>query len=369
MAEKLYKKALRKLGLYDAAARLYSKAQASKRRKAYEEMKATGEAPMPSRILFEPTQRCNLRCKMCFFNRDMTVKPQEMTNEQIKKVFDGLGTAKFVNLIGGEILVRPDIFDIMDYLKSKGMEIQIGTNGTMITEENAGKFNDSITAATFSIDGGKELHNSIRGTDFAFDNTVRGIALIKDRIPVYVVAVIQDDNIDHLPEIVKLVADMGVKNLTFEFERKYTPDELDESARLMGMSKDNFHLSVCESGKRSYGVDTLRQKLDEAVAKGKELGVKVGFYPSFLRDEVENCYNGTLRENGKYICKYLFTGRIDPQGNLIHCYAIRKAFGNLLDKPLAEIWNSEEMKEFRKRLLGNNLLPLCETCLHKEKVE
>ncbi len=371
MAEKLFKKLLKKSKLYYPAASLYNRYNSMKRKRAYKKMKETGEAPLPKRILFEPTQRCNLRCKMCFFNRDMTVKPNEMTLDEIKKIFDRIKFAKFVNLIGGEVMLRKDIFDIMDYLKSIGVEIQLGTNATMINESNAERLrsNPNITAITTSIDGDRELHNSIRRTDFAFDNTIQGMKLVKDKIPTYVVSVVMDDNVEQLPNIVKLMGEVGIKNLTFEYERKYTEDELEEASRLMGFPKEAFPLSISKNSSRRYKAELLREKLEESLRLGKSLGVNVGLFPSFLLKDLDNCYNETLRENGKYLCKFLFVGRIDPQGNLIHCHAIRKAFGNLLEKSFEEVWNSEEMKEFRKKLLSNNLLPICETCLYMERLK
>ncbi len=53
---------------------------------------------------------------------------------------------------------------------------------------------------------------------------------------------------------------------------------------------------------------------------------------------------------------------IAPNGDLIHCFAIRKSFGNILSEPFETLWNSEEAKGFRKQLIKNNLTPLCESC-------
>lgn len=370
MAEKLFKRLLKKTGLYNTAASFYNRYNSMKMKRIYRKMKETGEAPMPSRFIFEPTQRCNLRCKMCFFNRDMTVKPNELTLEEIKRIFSGIKSLKFVNMIGGEVLLRRDFFDIIDFFRSRGVEIHIGTNATMVNERNIQRFksNPNITAVTTSIDGDRELHNSIRRTDFAFDNTIKGVNMIKGNIPVYVVSVITDDNVEKLPDIVRIIANSGIKNLTFEYQRKYTDEELEECSKLMGIPKEDFPLSIWDTKKRSFKMEKLREKLEEAIEVGKALGINVGFYPSFLLDDIENCYNETLRENGEYFCKYLLTGRVDPQGNLIHCYGIRKSFGNLLEKPFIELWNSDEMRKFRKRLLNNNLLPICETCLHMKKM-
>jgi len=54
--------------------------------------------------------------------------------------------------------------------------------------------------------------------------------------------------------------------------------------------------------------------------------------------------------------------RIDPQGNVIFCPYLRRSFGNLVEQPAAEIWNSSTMRQFRVWLLENNLLPICQRC-------
>jgi radical SAM protein with 4Fe4S-binding SPASM domain len=274
-------------------------------------------------------------------------------------------------MVGGEVMLRKDFFDILDYFKSIGMEIQIGTNGTLINEENAEKLksNPNITAITFSIDGTKELHNSIRRTDFAFDNTIHGIKLVKNKIPTHVVTVLMKDNVNCIHDIVRLMNEIEVKNLTFEYERKYSKNELEESAKMMNLTKEDIPVSLTENKDHGYSVELLKEKLRECLDLGKKLGVNVGFFPKFLYEDLEDCYNETLRSNGLYLCKCLFTGRIDPQGNVIHCYAIRKSFGNLFEQSFEQIWNSDGMKEFRKKLLNNNLLPICETCLYMERVK
>jgi len=61
-------------------------------------------------------------------------------------------------------------------------------------------------------------------------------------------------------------------------------------------------------------------------------------------------------------CGHMSTVRIDPEGNVVFCQLIRKKFGNLLEQPLSEIWNSDELKGFRKTLMENNLLPVCKRC-------
>lgn len=58
----------------------------------------------------------------------------------------------------------------------------------------------------------------------------------------------------------------------------------------------------------------------------------------------------------------MFLGRINAQGEVIFCPFIKKPFGNLLEQSFEEIWNNEEFKQFRKKLVKNNLAPVCSRC-------
>ncbi len=53
---------------------------------------------------------------------------------------------------------------------------------------------------------------------------------------------------------------------------------------------------------------------------------------------------------------------IAPDGDVLHCYVIRKSFGNIGERSLADMWNSPEAARFRLDLLGQNLTPICENC-------
>lgn len=94
------------------------------------------------------------------------------------------------------------------------------------------------------------------------------------------------------------------------------------------------------------------------------MGVFVGIMPYFWRDNLDKYYYGTARLYMRLVCTKMLSSviRLDHQGNVYHCGAIRKSFGNLLETPLDEIWNSEEYRDFRKKMTENNLLPICARC-------
>ena len=87
---------------------------------------------------FELTPRCNFDCKMCYIhNQDSNkMKDRELTTEQWKRIFDEAYDAgmMFVNLTGGECLLRDDFKELYLHLWNKRIMITVLTNGLLIDD-------------------------------------------------------------------------------------------------------------------------------------------------------------------------------------------------------------------------------------------
>ncbi|UCC95668.1 MAG: radical SAM protein [Candidatus Omnitrophota bacterium] len=93
----------------------------------------------PLRAIIELTYKCNHRCLHCYNSMDKN--KSELSTKEILSVLDqliGMGTVR-VTFTGGEIFTRPDIMDIVFYSRSKGFQVTLMTNGSLITEEIADK--------------------------------------------------------------------------------------------------------------------------------------------------------------------------------------------------------------------------------------
>ena len=67
-------------------------------------------SPMPFKLTFILTYRCDCRCRMC--NIWQRKVENEMTAEEIERFFRKNRGFAWVNLSGGEIFTRPDLSDI-----------------------------------------------------------------------------------------------------------------------------------------------------------------------------------------------------------------------------------------------------------------
>ncbi|MBL9113798.1 MAG: radical SAM protein [Verrucomicrobiaceae bacterium] len=123
------------------------------------------------------TRTCNLRCVHCYSDSQAMNYPGELSWEQMESVIDDLSAYQVPSLLlsGGEPLIHPRFFDIVDKATAGGLKLTISTNGTLITPEKAARLKAANVAYVgISLDGIGEVHDQFRRKEGAFDGAVRG---------------------------------------------------------------------------------------------------------------------------------------------------------------------------------------------------
>jgi len=171
-------------------------------------------APPGPVVIWNLIRRCNLTCKHCYsISADIDFKGELSTNE-VFTVMDDLKSFGVPVLIlsGGEPLLRPDIFDISRRAKAMGFYVGLSSNGTLIDEHNIDAIADiGYDYVGISIDGNKKTHDLFRRKDGAFDASMQGIRLCRDRdIKVGLRFTMTEDNATELPDMLQLMTDEGV---------------------------------------------------------------------------------------------------------------------------------------------------------------
>ena len=123
-------------------------------------------------VLLELTNRCNLRCPVCFASAGEQV-PKDLSPEEIGKQYDLLmerGGPFNIQLSGGEPTMRDDLPEIIALGKSKGFTFfQLNTNGVRLAKEEgyAKKLADAgVSVAFLQFDGlDDEIYQTLRGCD------------------------------------------------------------------------------------------------------------------------------------------------------------------------------------------------------------
>ncbi|MEI6178088.1 MAG: radical SAM protein, partial [Verrucomicrobiota bacterium] len=123
------------------------------------------------------TRTCNLRCVHCYSDSNAQQYPGELTWEQMQTVVKDLAAYQVPSLLfsGGEPMIHPHFFDLVDMSTELGLKLTISTNGTLITPEKAALLKAANVAYVgISLDGIGKIHDEFRRKEGAFDAAVRG---------------------------------------------------------------------------------------------------------------------------------------------------------------------------------------------------
>jgi 7,8-dihydro-6-hydroxymethylpterin dimethyltransferase len=95
-----------------------------------------------SYVVFNLANKCNTVCRYCF--QDSTPENEQfLPLETIKKCLDyclpRADSKLFAQFTGGEIFLHPEIWEILDYAKSKGWALRLQTNGLTIGQMTPGQ--------------------------------------------------------------------------------------------------------------------------------------------------------------------------------------------------------------------------------------
>jgi Predicted Fe-S oxidoreductases len=123
------------------------------------------------------THSCQCRCIHCSADPFIDHTKTELTVEEIKTVVSGaldLG-ASLVIYVGGEPLLRKELFELIEYIDKSKAIAMIFTNGLLLTDENVNKLAEAgLASLNISIDSSEPgLHNEFRVVPGCFERALR----------------------------------------------------------------------------------------------------------------------------------------------------------------------------------------------------
>ncbi len=126
----------------------------------------------------ELSRACNLRCIYCYASSGQALK-NELTQEEIFEVIDHateLGAKKIIVLGGGEPLMYPNLFEIIDYIISKGVKVDLFTNGTLIDNDTAKKlFQRNVSISMKMNSRNPKIQDELAGKKGTFTAIEKGL--------------------------------------------------------------------------------------------------------------------------------------------------------------------------------------------------
>ncbi|MFZ9384874.1 MAG: mycofactocin radical SAM maturase [Ilumatobacteraceae bacterium] len=129
-----------------------------------EQLKSGLDAPIC--LTWELTYACNLQCVHCLSSSGQR-DPRELSTSEAMHVLDELRDLQvfYINIGGGEPMVRRDFFDLVEYSVGNGIGVKFSTNGAFIDTDKARRL-----ASMDYLD----IQISLDGVDEATNDAVRG---------------------------------------------------------------------------------------------------------------------------------------------------------------------------------------------------
>ncbi len=294
----------------------------SKKPLMWEVMDKASALSMPLQVALELTYRCNLRCAHCYID---LIDKEELSLIEWKDVLHQLKSAGTIYLLftGGEVTIRDDFMDIMNYARAKGFFVGLLTNSTRITPTIARAIaNLRPFALGTSLYGATAAsHETVTQIHGSFNKTLEGVKLLSNAGLVPTVQVLtMKSNLSELPKIEELVKSLGA-----------------------------------------------RPKIGGGMAPTKS-GSEVPFSYEPRMEELMTCGHAAETENvessGPGVCK---AGRsicsISPRGDVFPCIMFSLKLGNLRLSTFDSIWSLEPCAELQLlRSMKQSDLQACGAC-------
>jgi len=304
-------------------------------------------------VVWNVTQRCNLKCIHCYSNSRNVFYADELTTEQGKALITDLAAfgSPVILFSGGEPMMRPDLHKLAAFAVEKGMRVVISTNGTLITRKEAAVYKKiGLSYIGVSLDGLKSIHDRFRGVKGAFNAALQGIRNARDAgIKVGIRFTISRRNYGEIPAIFDFIEKENIPRACF-YHLVYS-----------GRGSSLMDEALSHEGSRGV-VDVILDRTRDLYARGLQKEILT----------VDNHADGPylylrlLREDPRRAAEVMELLRMNEgnsSGHGIGCvswdgevYADQfwrnRSFGNVKQRPFSEIWmdtSDEVMAKLKER--------------------
>jgi len=290
---------------------------------------------IPMGVQIDLTYRCNERCVHCYLDHD---NHGEMTTAEIKHLLNELAEAGvfILTFSGGEIFVRKDFFEILEYARRLTFCIKLKTNAILIGEREAARLRDlHVESIQISIYSHRpEIHDGITLVRGSLQRSLDAIRFLKSQgLRVIIANVLMVQNMQDYPMVRALAAELGVE---CTLDPTITP--------MMDGNRSILSLGVEPSSLREVFRDqTLVGNVDEfcAVPAAADEGTLESMPCSAGHT---SCY-------------------VSPYGDVYPCVQFPLPTGNVRKQRFIDIWrHSDRMQEVRSIRVKD--LTTCTQCTH-----
>jgi radical SAM protein with 4Fe4S-binding SPASM domain len=290
---------------------------------------------IPLSVQLDLTYRCNERCIHCYLDHH---DHGEMTTSEIKDLLDQMAEAGvfYLTISGGEILMRRDFFEILEYARKRTFCIKLKTNGILIRKKEADRIKalgvESVQISIYSHI--PEIHDAITKLPGSLEDSIVAIRLLRAHtIHVIMANVLMIQNAADYAGVKALAAELGAQ---FIMDPTITP--------MMDGDRSILNLNVDE--------DALRE-----VFRNEALVGNVEEFCAPPQGPDEDALDMLPCSAGHTACY------VSPYGDVYPCVQFPLPSGNVRRMKFIDIWrDSPQLREVRSITLRD--MPSCSQCTH-----
>lgn len=211
---------------------------------------------------------CNNRCVFCYAGGDLQKQAPSKSMGQIKTIADSLKKkADGVRILGGEVTLRPDFFEVLSLFKKKEFSmIEIISNGRYFAKPNFAKraVEAGMTGVIISVHGHQaKIHDALTGVRGSFKELIAGLKeLIKlnksgQLSKLNINLVITRQNYRYLATMLRFFVNLGVPSIIFS------------SLKILGRGFENKERLIVSYTQMQPYLKSLFSEIDKLKKRGK----------------------------------------------------------------------------------------------------
>ena len=311
-------------------------------------------------IYFYLTEGCNLCCRHCWIAPKYEAGDNSHPSLDLRLFESILDQAKLlglsnVKLTGGEPLIHPEIYDILNLIRNRNLRLTIETNGILCTPKFAEEVVKSKNAfVAISLDAAEaKIHDWIRGKDGSFEKAKDGIRnLARTGLKPQIIMTIMRRNRGQIEPLIRLAEDLGAGSVKF-----------------------NIVQPIARGEKMHEAEETLN--IEELISIGewieKDLSAKTGlvlFYSHPLAFRPLGKIFGEKTE-GRSVCSIFSILGVLANGNYALCgigeTVPELVFGDARKDRMEDVWNNAPVLKSLRNNFPDRLEGICGDCAMKNR--
>lgn len=300
---------------------------------------ARGEIVYPISCEIDPSNLCNHSCVWCISGKFRKREKCYLETNKLLDIISQLAEAGVKSVTftgGGEPLTHPDITLALHFVRERGMEVALVTNGGLLDKDKCEAIAKTCQFVRISLDAGEEdtyikLHKPRRNTLREILNWIGYLRNLNPDLDIGTAFLVHPYNYDEIYSATFLVKGVGASYIQI---RPVFMRGMSLSEKILIEMRRQIHDSIIKYSDDNFKIYPIIHRFEELHFQDKNFDECMGH--NLL---------GVIGANGKmYLCCQL---RGLPQ----YC------LGDLFRNSFKEIWNGQERRDVIKKINVNRCPP------------